>query len=762
MEITQQKKSDEKDGMSIADILAKYFRHWIWFVISATVCLGLGILFLLSRDIQYQVSMHTMLNEEKSSSAATDAQMEALGIHATVNNLENEIVILHSPDLMMQVVEALNLETGYYVKNLFGRKTILYAEAPYRIEFTPGDESEFKEMELTVRWNNSTYVLDGQFTSTTKIITLKEELRELPATIPLPDDAGTLSVHATGKPFLPVCHVDIQKAKHVASSLARALSINPTSDVSSVLKIDLRTGNPELGAAVLEELVRQYNGSASLETKQRALGMSAFINERLGEISVELGIVEDDVVEYKQKNKITDLASETELYMQQTGEYERQRIDAETQLRIVGMVERFVKDNPYGEPIPSLGVNDPELSQAISEYNANVAAHAHLIKSTSENNPSRRRLEKNLATTRERITSLIRTERESIRITLSNINKQGTSVYSRIQSVPQQERGLLEKARQQKVIENLFLYLMQKREETNVAMASATEKAKVVVSPSDGNKVYPSIKRTLAIFIFLGMVFPTAFIFLTDFFRTVVDDLAELRRLTGIKIIGEIGHDTSSIVVRKETSSHTAEQFRMMRNSIDYHFGHEDHKLLLITSPAHSEGKTFISINLALAFTLLGKRVLLADIDMRHDNLNKFLHSKSAKGLTDFLTGDILKWENAVEYMKSFPTLHILKAGAIPPNPNELLMSDRFRDFVGEARSAYDYVILDSPPAGHISDAFIIAEYADMTLYVVREKQTPKAMIADLENEKYAQLNNLRIVYNDIIAMQPAGHRAKK
>ena len=356
---------------------------------------------------------------------------------------------------------------------------------------------------------------------------------------------------------------------------------------------------------------------------------------------------------------------------------------------------------------------------------------------------------------RSRILTLIRTERESSQITLANIQEQGLSVYSRIQSLPQQERGLLEKERQQKVIENLFLFLMQKREEANVAMASSMEKAKIIISPTNGSKVYPSGQRTLAMFVFFGLAFPAVLIFLADFLRSSVSDIYELKRLTPIKIIGEICHDKHSIVLEKKTTSFSGELFRMLRNNIDYHFGHESHKVILVTSSVYGEGKTFVGINLAVAFALLNKRVLLIDTDLRKANLNKYLHSKSTQGLTDFLTKGMVKWEKVIEYMNHFPALHLLKAGAIPPNPNELLMSSRFKAFIEEVKMRYDYVLLDSPPAGLVPDAFVMAEYADMTLCVVREKRTSKDMISSFNSERYPQLNNLHIVYNDMMISKP-------
>ncbi|MDR1330997.1 MAG: polysaccharide biosynthesis tyrosine autokinase [Tannerella sp.] len=746
MEVAQQKTRNGR-GLPALDIISKYARHWVWLVLSVLLCTGAGMLFLLSRDVQYDVSMHVLLGEDRPP-APSGTQPEAPG----AGSLENETVILQSFDLMLQVVESLHLNARCYLKSMFGRKTYLYADSPYDVSFVPGAGADFRHMEAVVRYNNSTYVVDGTCASASSIVTFQEELRQLPVTVSLPDGAGTLTVHGTEHVAPPVCHVDVDRTENVAAAFARALKISPVSDRSSVLKIDLRVNNPDEGAAILGELVRKYNESAGRERKERALGTLTFVNERLGEIALELGVAGDDAAEYRQKNKIADLSSETGLYLQQTDEYERQRIEAETQLRIIDMLDRFVQENHPGEPVPGLGVSDPELSLAISEYNNSASVYGHLLEraAADENNPLRLRLEDNLVATRSRIVSRIQSERESIRLTLADISRQGSSVYSRIHAVPQQERTLLEKERQQKVTESIFLYLMQKREEANVAMAPSADRAKVVISPvAGGERVYPSSRKTLTAFLFLGLTFPLLLIFLADLFRTTVSDVSELGRLTDAGIIGEIGHDSNSIAVQKDSSSQAAEQFRMLRNSIDYHFGHETHKLLLVTSSIRGEGKTFVGINLAMAFTLLDRRVLLVDTDMRRPNLNCYLQSASKLGLTDCLAGNIMQWEKEIEFMNCFPALHILKAGTIPPNPNELLMSSRFRRFIDEAKSAYDYVVFDSSPVGLVPDAFVAAEYADMTLYVVREKMTPRAMIPLLDGDGYSRLNNLHLVCND-------------
>lgn len=744
-------KLQNEEGASFFDILIKYSRYWKWVLCSVLLFVTISILFSFTKEKQYKVSLYALLNQEgQSSSTEADYRLEAFGFSPTVSNLENEIIVLSSPDLMALVVDALHLDVDYSVKNSFGRHTYLYSSSPYNVYFNPIGDLNLG-ITMSIHKNNLFYVIEGT-TYGEKAISFHEELKELPATIPLSDNLGTISIGLSGEEIVSDIYVHIKPVISVAHELAANLQIAPALKASSVLEIELHVNNPEKGAAILEELIRQYNESAVEEKNQKAYNTSIFINERLKEISNELGSVEDEVVEYKQRNKIMDLGSESSLYMQQTGEYEKQRVEIETQMRIIKMLEDFVSSNRE-KMIPSLGVSDPILAKAIEDYNTNVVAYERLLKSTSENNPSRIRLQKELETSRYNILSSIQNERKSMRIALSNVNMHGSSVSSRIESMPQQERGLLEKERQQQVIEKLFLFLMQRREETNVAMASASEKAKIVVSPSNGILTAPNTKVDVFTFFMLGLIIPAFIIFLKELFRKTFYDIAEFKQTSDLKVIGGVSHnwDEDAIIMSVNAATQASELFRVLRINIDYHFDHQCNKLILVTSSIEKEGKSFISLNLAIAFALIGKRVLLVDVDMRNENLSQYLQSRSDDGLTKFLSKDTSQWEDAIEYISSYPNLHILKTGAVPPNPNELLMSETFSQFVVTVKSRYDYVIMDSSSIEYYSDAFVVAEYADLTLYVVRENYTPKQMISYLDKENIVQrLNNLYVVFNDM------------
>lgn len=749
-------KSQNEEGFSFFDIIIRYIRYWRWFLVSVLFFVTVSALYSFTKEKVYKVSLLALLNQEmQSSSTDVDYQLEALGISSTVSNLDNEIIMLSSPDLMALAVDALHLDVDYSVKNTFGRHTYLYSESPYKVYFTPISNSNLG-VRLSIHKNNLFYVIEGR-TYGGKEVAFREELKELPATIPLLDNLGTISVGLSGQDISSeVYYVHIRPVASVAYELASKLRVTPVLKASSVLEIDLQINNTAKGAALLEELIRQYNESAVDEKKQKAYNTSLFINERLKEISNELGAVENEVVEYKQRNRFMDIESETSLYMQQTGEYEKQRVEMETQLRVIRMVEDFVSNNKE-TMIPSLGVNDPNLSKVIEEYNTNVTAYERLLKSTSENNPSRIRLQKELETARYGILNSIQNERQSMRIALSNINVHGSSVSSRIESMPQQERGLLEKERQQQVIESLFLFLMQKREETNVAMASTSEKAKIVISPSGGTLTSPKIKVDVFTFFILGLIIPLFVIFIKECFRKTFNEFSEFKRSSNLKLIGGLSHneDEDAIIMSINANSRSSELFRILRNNIDYHFEHQHNKLILVTSSIEGEGKSFVGLNLAIAFALIGKRVLLVDVDMRNENLDQYLQSRSDSGLTKFLSKETTQWEDAIEYISSsYPNLHILKTGTVAPNPNELLMSDTFGLFVKTVKDKYDYVIMDSSPIENSSDAFIITEYADITLYVVREDYTPKQTVFALNKENISRrLNNLHVVYNDTTSL---------
>ncbi|MFR9166938.1 MAG: GumC family protein [Dysgonomonas sp.] len=759
--ISKENDWSNEDQLTITDVIFEYVRYWKWFVISIALFLLIGIIIIATSKLEYKQSLSILLNEgENKSSGTADFNLEALGLMQTTNNIDNEIAILTSPDLIGQVVDSLGLNVSYYKRNKL-RDIEIYDKSPFSVNVLTSDGSVNKKISLKfhISKTNSKYLLNGTLRSVEgDNIEIKEEISGMPALINLPDSAGVLSIKLTDEKIKESekYYILINTRTTTVNALVSKLLINSTTKYSSVLNISLETENVNKGAVILKELVKQYNELNNRVNNQVAYKTSLFINDRLKEISRELGDAEEDVVDYKQKNKITDLSSEAKLFVEQSGDNEHRLIELETQINILSLIENFI-NNPVNKYalIPNLEITDPALSKIIIEYNDKLLRNDLLMKNTGEDNPSRKKILAEVDNTKMAISTSLKNTKQAYILTKQDIEKQIRVTQSRIQSVPQQERGLLEKVRQQQIKESLFLFLMQKREETNISIASSAEKARVITSPRETlDAVSPKSKIILLAVFILGIALPIILIYLIKLFKTKVSNRVELEQLSNVDIVGEIcknsSKDDTNIVVLNNSNGAIVEMFRSLRNNLNFIFKHEYNKAILVTSTMPGEGKTFISINLAFSYIMAGKSVLLIGADIRIPKLKVYLDLDGKLGLTDYLIDSDSDWKKYINTVteKEY-NLDVIISGTIPPNPNELLMSPKLKTLLSEAKKNYDIVILDTAPVGSVSDTYMVSEFVDISLYVVRENVTPKNAIAFINlQEEENKLNNLYIVFN--------------
>lgn len=484
-----------------------------------------------------------------------------------------------------------------------------------------------------------------------------------------------------------------------------------------------------------------------------AYNTAIFINDRLKEISVELGDAEENVVDFKQKNQITDLSTEAQLFVQQTGENEQKLLEVETQLNVISLIERFVQ-NPANKfsVIPNIGIADLGLAQIINDYNNKLLVSEVQLKGLGEENPTRIRLTDDINNMRSSISNSLKNVKQTYNISKQDLLKQSSSTKSRVLSVPQQERGLIEKVREQRIKENLFLFLMQKREETNLSIASTANKARIIVSPQeDITPIAPKSNIIILSVLILGFLCPIVIIYLINLFKVQIRSRSELEKLSEVPIIGQIGKNEvkDQVVIRSNQSSGIAEMFRSLRNNLNFILKHKVNQTILVTSTASGEGKTFISVNLSMSFALSGKKVLIVGGDIRNPKLRNYVQVSRNKGLSDYLVSDD-SWRNYVNDSGLNDNLKVMVAGTIPPNPNELLMEPRLKEFMLQAREEFDFVIFDTAPVGLVSDTYLIDEYVDVTLYIVRENVTPRAAVDFMNMQKSeGKLINMYLVLND-------------
>lgn len=752
----------------LRDTIIEYLRYWKWFVLSAICCLVVATLVVMTSKKVFQTTAAVVIDEDKNksggSSSGLNLSLDDLGLLASTSNIDNEITVFTSPDLMRTVVDTLNLTSHYYERDRL-RYRELYASSPLKVVYSRRLESFSGSFELTVVKENGKIGVEGKYQGKEDlVIDINQTFTKLPAKLILPSGYGYLEFSATSIPMeedneytIVVSNPDAE-----ALTLQNQLKVTQTTKNSTALQFALSVNNPSKGADVLKQLIRQYNIQNNLVNNEISYNTALFINERLKEISKELSDVESDVVNYRQKNKIADIKTESMLSVQQNSENQQKLMDAETQLNVIDMVEKFVRnpENQY-RVIPNLGVTDPSLSAIISDFNVKILTSENLLKNTGVENPARTKAIDEIQNTHNNIVNSLKNVRHSLLIARNDLQRLAGTTNAQIASLPQQEKGLMERARQQQIKENLFLFLMQKREETNISIAGISEKARMVVSPKPIDiPTAPNTKVILLAGLFLGLFIPVVVLWLMNQLRVYVSGREELARLSPVSIIGQVCRSEDPLVVHNYPQSSTSELFRALRNNLNFVFHNHLNKVAMVTSSVSGEGKTFMSMNLALSYALSGKKVLLIGGDIRRPKLKQILGLDKSSGLSDYLAQESKSWRDYVIHDVLRPKFDVLVSGTIPPNPNELLMSPNLEQLFKEVREVYDMIVIDTAPVGMVSDSFLYAPYVDAVIYVVREKVSLKDSIEFLNSiHKEKRFQNMYLVLNDCDVSSHYGYR---
>lgn len=764
-EVDKENKYEEnEDGINIREILFHYLHYWKWFVASVLLFLVLGVLVYLSWNRDYEVSTSVLIKEEGSKASANSAisNLEDMGLLSTTNNIDNEIAVFSSPNLIRQAVDTLGLYTTYLHKG-FLRNDEVYKSCPYVVELDGTTAHKLKgsaELKITYLSEGRAHIQGEYFVEKEKY-DFQEDDYKLPCALKIPSGKGRVIVSLRPakedvelSPMEDDYVVGIANTQAEVDALASLINVESTSKNSSVLNISLRSGNPEKSVDFLTQIVKLYNRNNVEESNEIALNTSKFVDERLSDISSELHSIENKVVDFKQEQGITDVGAETKVFLEQNADIEKQRVEAETQLKLVELVENFVnKGQNYNKLIPNLGITDQGLASIISEYNNMLLSYERIERSTSEDNPARTRMEASLKNMRQNIQSAILNVKKAMNINKRELADQSNLLASRKESMPKQEYGLTEILRQQQVIQAIYIFLMQTREQSNITLAATSDKAKVITDPIvPPSPISPKKAVILLAFLLLGLLIPILVIYVRDLFKVNISSREELERLANPSVVGEImkSDEANVLVVQKNSTSPIVELFRALRNNMQFILNETNKKVILITSSIPNEGKSFIAINLAGSFALSEKKILLIGADIRNPQLATDMQFQKGKGLTTYLIGDD-RWENLLSQVPSFPNLDILQAGVIPPNPNELLMKDSLGELFKEAREKYDYIIVDTAPLGVVSDTLLIAKHVDASIYVTRENVTPKDIVEFINSiYKEKRLPGMYLVINDV------------
>lgn len=745
-EIYDEQFEEKEEKTNWQAMLFKYIIRWPWFIASVIFCLVCAWLYLKTITPVYNISASMIIKDnKKGGNTGNDlSAFEDLGIISSSQNIDNEIEILRSKSLIKDVVSELGLYINYFGEGRF-QNPDLYGSSPVLVHFLPEDAERLKApILLTVNYQSDNRI---DVTATINGNTVNKHFTELPAV--LSGEAGTLTF--TSNPTTPITgsgsvDVSIVNPLSVAKGYRGALSIEPTSKTTSVVTVSIKNTNKKRGENFINKLVEIYNKNANNDKNEVAQNTARFIDERISVINQELGTTEQELESFKREAGLTDLSSDAQLAVSEQSAYEKLCVENGTQLNLVQYLSEYIQkpENATATLPANVGLNDETLSGLIAQYNALILERNRLLRTSSETNPVVRRLESNIQDMRAGILTTIASVRKGLLITKADLDRQAGKYAGRISNAPAQERRFVSIQRQQEIKAGLYLMLLQKREENNIALAATANNAKIIDDAlADDFPVSPQSKKIYMMAFVLGLGIPVAIIYILNLLSYRIEGRADVERLTNVSIIGDVplndSEDKHTIAVRENDNDIMAETFRSLRTNLLFMLGDSDRKVILVTSTMSGEGKTFIASNLAVSLALLGKKVIIVGLDIRKPGLNKVfrIHHKE-KGITGFLSApQSTDLRSMILPSEVLDNLHVLPGGAIPPNPTELLARKSLDDAIELLKKDYDYIVLDTAPIGMVTDTQLIARVADISVYVCRADYTHKNDY-QLINELYA------------------------
>ena len=761
---------DLEQDFQLMDVIKKYLTHWRWFVLSAIVALCCAFVYLRYTLPSYSTSTTILIKDEKKGGDLSSlSAFSELGLAGGSKNIENEIEILKSRTLVANTVSKLKLNISLISKgNVID--TEVFDGAPIEVQFTTANgKAVSATMVFQIRGvSSSSFALEAE-KDKESLFPISGSKKEFKYGEIIPTKFGNLVINNTSnlgsqlsKSEGLVCVINPLDA--VVDSYRASLSVAQTSKTSNVLNLSIVGPVQKKSEVFLDNLVQTYNQNAIVDKNFISENTSKFINNRLAIITQELDGVEKNVENFKTSNKVTDIDSEAKIYIEGSSEYDKKGVEADIQLSVISSLLDFMKKSTNADLLPSNIMGEEGGSGGlIDSYNSLVLDRNRLLKSATPENPSVIKIDQQIVALKSNVKSSLLRLQSSLNIQKRNFKSNEGILNSKIGKIPSQERLFRVIARQQKVKEELYLYLLQKREETAITLA-ATEPNARVIDTARSNQGPVSPKKSIIYLgaLVIGLLIPFGVVYVDDLLDTKVKSRLDLEGNTQIPFIGDLPtSDSPSEVIKLESRSSSAEALRIIRTNLEFLLNKsEDNKAktIFLTSTFPKEGKTFVSANLAATFALSGKKVLLIGMDIRNPRLDEYFNLPE-KGFTNYLSSKDLKLEDLIIKQSDFEDFHILPAGIVPPNPAELLMSKKVDTLFTELKGQYDYIIVDTAPVSLVTDTLLIAKHADCFIYVARANFLEKRMLS-IPNTLYKEqkLPNMCLLLNDTDSTKGYGY----
>ncbi len=715
----EQQKDNTMTEIDLRKWAVYVWRHWYWFVIGVVLCVGLGVLHLAQSTPKMTTSASLQIRDVKQGLSLGGASSALSMLGMTVGSeVDDEILILKSRDLMSQALNDLDLWTEYRVKE-DGKWKGEFPRHTFTVEVLKWEE-RVGSCKVTIKIRK-----DGKY----KVTVRRGKLHRSSVVLndlmePIETCAGTIHItqNCPAKEDCTTYRAFCAQHLSVVDSYRKRVTIALGDKGSRVVNLSINSDMPVRDVALLNKLIEQYNLNAQLDRDLLASSTGRFIDERIEKVTKELGDAETAVADYKKANKIADLHTEAKLALEANGEEQKQIASVKVQLDMVDYIEEFVKDETkkYSLIPANIGaadgtsVIDASLASFISEYNNMLLRRMRILRTATESNPVVEQLNAQLDVMRQNIIAGVGTARESLNIALKGLEQSDSKFATRMQTVPTQEQEYVRIVRQQKIKEEMYLYLYQKREENNFALAASALSARIVDTPKvDTESVTPKTKNILFISVVLGLLIPAILLFLLEFFSGKIGDEQEYKRQAKIPFAGRIAKGNGG-VLRNWKNGAEEELFRKLRTNVQYLLPEGvEHPVLLVTSCVAGEGKSHVAANLAQSLALLNKKVVLVDVNLRqptHDN---------TMGVTEYLCGKATDIHGLIKGMEGLGApVDYISCGAPTETPAELLQVGPMDKLIESLKQEYDYIVLDTAPVSEVCDTMVLAKQADMTLMV--------------------------------------------
>jgi capsular exopolysaccharide synthesis family protein len=768
---TQKKPLPPSDDIDLMRYVSLFLSNWLW--IAAAMFIALGTAYIYNRYSQrvYNVKSTLLIKEEQNKGAiANMEQLFAGDIYNPWPNLEDEVAILKSYTLNYRVIEDMpELHVAYIPvarNGIQGQRT--YKTSPFVIRKLTDEQPA--GVPITIRFTGP-----STFTMEIDPDDLNDQERKMSGNEEQKGESGAYSLgeayNRNGFNFVVEQRdstksitagsrwlVWFESPSNLANSYRSALKVDPVNEGATVFTLSYDGYSPQQGADYLNTLMRLYIDQG-LELKGRAADNTIrFIEAQLGLISDSLRLAENSMEAFRLNNRFVDLTLEGTLVLQRLEKFEGEKNMLGLQLQYYEYLMDYLdaRDNTESVISPSvMGVTDQVLINLVGEFATLQQQKQQMVFTVRQNQPQVQLMDQKLEDARKALRENVNSAISQLKLSMTNVNQRIASVERELGRLPGTERRLIGIQRKFDLNNSVYTYLLERRAEAGIAKASQITENRIIdeAMPQNSSQIRPSSMKNYLIGIMLGLIVPMALIVIFDLLNNRIIGRHDIESITKAPIIGYISHSDYHVEdpVAEKPGSTLAESFRAVRTSLSFYTGQTKCPVIVISSPVSGEGKTFVSVNLATIISMMKKKVLIIGLDMRKPRVHAILKAGNGHGMSQFLSGNATFGEVIVP--TEIENLWFAPSGPVPPNPAELIGSPGMAEFIMQARNNFDAVIIDTPPVGIVTDALLLGNLANVTLFVVRQKYTTRGSVAMLDEiYRKGEMSNIAIIVNDISA----------